>query len=50
MGTHSADTAPVTERCGSTCTLLSPRARASAWRHTPATPAEASALFPQEMT
>ena len=37
-GTHSVAPAPVTERCGSSCTHSSPRARASACRNTPVTP------------
>ena len=49
IGTHSAETAPVMDRCGSTCTRLAPRTRASASRHTPATPPEASTLLPQLM-
>jgi hypothetical protein len=47
IGTHSAERAPVTERCGSTCTRFIPRTRASASRHTPVTPDEASWLAPQ---
>ena len=50
IGSHSADSAPVIERCGSTWTRLRPRTRASAWRQTPATPPEASTLLPQLMT
>ena len=30
IGTHCADAAPVTDRCGSTCTRFMPRVRASA--------------------
>jgi hypothetical protein len=41
--------APVTDRCGSTCTRFMPRTRASAWRQMPTTPPEASMLEPQEM-
>ncbi len=48
IGIHSAEQAPVTERCGSICTRFMPRARASAWRLTPQTPPEASTLAPNE--
>ena len=49
IGTHSAEHAPVTDRCGSTCTRFIPRTRAFAWRQTPPTPPEASMLEPQEI-
>ena len=49
IGTHSAEQAPVIDRCGSTCTRFMPRTRASAWRQTPTTPPEASILAPQEI-
>ena len=45
---HSAEAAPVTEMCGSSCTRFMPRARASPWRQVPATPAEASELAPKD--
>ena len=49
IGTHSADSAPVIDRCGSTCTRFAPRTRASASRQMPTTPPEASTLLPQLM-
>ena len=50
IGIHSAEQAPVTDRCGSICTRFMPRLRASAWRLTPHTPPEASTLAPNEST
>ncbi len=49
IGTHSAEHAPVTDRCGSTWTRFMPRMRAFACRQTPTTPPEASTFAPQEM-
>ena len=49
IGTHSPDKAPVTDRCGSTCTRFNPRERASACLQTPETPPEASLLLPKLM-
>ena len=49
IGTHSAEQPPVTDRCGSNCTRLTPcSTRAAAWRQTPHTPPEASMLLPKD--
>jgi hypothetical protein len=49
IGTHCAEQAPVTDRCGSTCTRFMPRTRAFEWRQMPTTPPEASMFEPHEM-
>ena len=49
IGTHSADAAPVIDRCGSICTRRMPRTRAAAWRHVAHGPPVTSLLLPSEM-
>jgi hypothetical protein len=49
IGTHCAEQAPVTDRCGSTWTRFMPRTRAAAWRQTPTTPPDASTFAPHEI-
>jgi hypothetical protein len=49
IGSHSAEHAPVTERCGSTWIRFMPRTRACAWRQTPTTPPDASTFEPHEI-
>src|SRR5512137_948524 len=48
IGTHCAEVAPVTDRCGSICTRLAPRTRASACRITAHGPPVTSLLLPNE--
>ena len=50
IGTHSAEVAPVIDRCGSMLTRWMPRTRASACRRTAQTPPETSTLAPKETT